>query len=136
MGTKANPGRFDCYANAGPDEPLFVLLARDKHAPTLLWLWSALRALDGEDAAVVDEARQCCEDMLRWAAAHGRRSVGLGQAALAGVLELIRTVNATPMPDAANDPTGFDTLRRWLAQTEFETATAAAPGTRPPTPDT
>lgn len=29
MGTKNNPGAFDCYANAEPDEPMFVLLARD-----------------------------------------------------------------------------------------------------------
>jgi len=28
MATKKNPGEFDCYANAGPDEPMFVLLAR------------------------------------------------------------------------------------------------------------
>lgn len=33
MGTKNNPGAFDCYANAEPDEPMFVLLGRDKHAP-------------------------------------------------------------------------------------------------------
>ena len=26
---KENPGRFDCYANALPDEPMFVLLARE-----------------------------------------------------------------------------------------------------------
>jgi hypothetical protein len=29
MGTKSNPGPFDCYAKAEPDEPMFVLLARD-----------------------------------------------------------------------------------------------------------
>ena len=28
MGTKNNPGRFDCYGNAEPDEPIFVLLGR------------------------------------------------------------------------------------------------------------
>ena len=39
MGTKNNPGTFDCYANAEGDEPMFVLLGRDKHAPTLVWLW-------------------------------------------------------------------------------------------------
>lgn len=30
MGTKNNPGEFDCYANAAPDEPMFILLGRDQ----------------------------------------------------------------------------------------------------------
>ena len=38
MGTKNNPGVFDCYANAEPDEPMFVLLGRDKDAATLVRL--------------------------------------------------------------------------------------------------
>lgn len=25
MGTKNDPGKYDCYASADPDEPLFVL---------------------------------------------------------------------------------------------------------------
>src|ERR1044072_2239185 len=65
LGTKNNPGKFDCYANADPDEPMFVLLGRDKHAPTLVWLWSTLRELDNEDPAKVQEARECCFDMMR-----------------------------------------------------------------------
>lgn len=36
MGTKNRPGTFDCYAAAGPDEPLFVLLGRDPVAPLLV----------------------------------------------------------------------------------------------------
>jgi hypothetical protein len=40
MGTKENPGAFDCYANAEPDEPMFVLLARDHRAPTLVRAWA------------------------------------------------------------------------------------------------
>ena len=36
MGTKANPGQFDCYAAAADDEPLFVLRANDPLAPSLL----------------------------------------------------------------------------------------------------
>lgn len=36
MGTKNNPGRYDCYANAEPDEPMFVLLGHDRHAATLV----------------------------------------------------------------------------------------------------
>lgn len=40
MGTKNNPGTFDCYANAKPDEPMFVLLARDKKAPEIVRAWA------------------------------------------------------------------------------------------------
>lgn len=94
MATKANPGAYDCYHNAEPDEPMFVLLARDKHAATLVWLWAVLRELDSEKPEVVAEARQCVQSMMLWAADHGRPSVGLGQAALVAVMELISGVNA------------------------------------------
>lgn len=123
MGTKNNPGAFDCYQAAHPDEPLFVLLGRDKHAPTLVWLWATLRELDGEDPAKVAEARQCCADMLAWAYAHDRPCVGLGQATLAGVFELIRSVNdaARKLGEApSNTATGLDLLRLFLAQTSFD----------------
>lgn len=119
MGTKNNPSQFDCYANAGADEPMFILLARDRHAPTLVWLWATLRELDGEKPQVVAEARDCVADMIQWAAAHNRRSCGLAQATLAGMVELIRTVNGA-VKSAENAPTGLETLRRWLAATEFE----------------
>ena len=45
MGTKNDPAPFDCYANAEPDEPMFVLLARDRVAPDTVRMWAALRAL-------------------------------------------------------------------------------------------
>lgn len=53
MGTKNNPGKFDCYANAKPDEPMFVLLARDQMAAFLTSIWSKVRAGDVEAASVV-----------------------------------------------------------------------------------
>ena len=53
MGTKNKPGQFDCYANAEPDEPMFVLLARDRLAPFLTSIWSKIRAGDFEAASVV-----------------------------------------------------------------------------------
>lgn len=43
MATKENPGEFDCYEHAKPDEPLFVLLARDPNAADLVRLWAAMR---------------------------------------------------------------------------------------------
>lgn len=44
MGSKLKPGNFDCYANALPDEPMFVLLGRDRLAPPLTAIWAAIRA--------------------------------------------------------------------------------------------
>lgn len=118
MGTKNKPGKFDCYDAAEPDEPIFVLLGRDKHAPTLVWLWSVMRELDGEVPDKVNEARECCGNMLSWAADHGRPAVGLGQAALAGVMELIRTANYKT-ENAKNIETHDDLLRLYLSKTEF-----------------
>lgn len=44
MGTKENPGKFDCYSKAAPDEPMFVLLARDPSAPYLVMAWGYLQS--------------------------------------------------------------------------------------------
>lgn len=63
MGTKSNPGKFDCYAEAGPDEPMFVLLGRDRHAPLLVRLWALLRHEEGEEEAKVREALECADEM-------------------------------------------------------------------------
>jgi hypothetical protein len=53
MGTKNIPGTFDCYANAEPDEPMFVLLGRDPLAPFLMSMWSKVRMGDLEAAGAV-----------------------------------------------------------------------------------
>jgi hypothetical protein len=53
MGTKNNPGKFDCYHNAEADEPMFVLLARDRLAGHLVSLWSKMRYGDLEAAHAV-----------------------------------------------------------------------------------
>lgn len=50
MGTKRNPGQFDCYAAALDDEPMFILLGRDPLAPLLVGLWAAIREADEEAA--------------------------------------------------------------------------------------
>jgi hypothetical protein len=55
MGTKRDPGKFDCYENALPDEPMFVLLGRDPLAPFLVSIWSAVRMADWEKAQRVFE---------------------------------------------------------------------------------
>jgi hypothetical protein len=73
MATKNNPGKFDCYANAMPDEPMFVLLARDSQAPFLIERWAEEREWDiknhfrpSEEEAMVSEARECANAMREW----------------------------------------------------------------------
>ena len=68
MGTKINPGEFDCYNNAEPDEPHFTLLARDTGAPDLVRLWAARREINQEAPEVVAEARACADAMEEWRA--------------------------------------------------------------------
>lgn len=66
MGTKLNPGAYDCFEKAAPDEPMFVLLARDASAPALVEMWARDRERHGEEAGVVAEARECAEQMRAW----------------------------------------------------------------------
>ena len=66
MGTKNNPGAFDCYAKAAPDEPIFVLLGRDPLAPLAVAAWIDAARRAGVDKAKLEEARKCRQDMLLW----------------------------------------------------------------------
>jgi len=73
MGTKNNPGSFDCYEAAEPDEPMFVLLARDPHAAQLVRMWIAMRRHaigEGEKPAShwdkIHEAENCAVAMDQW----------------------------------------------------------------------
>lgn len=73
MGTKQNPAKYDCYANALPDEPMFVLLARDPTAPAIVKEWAEMREQAIEtgnrprsDYTMVTEARDCALAMEAW----------------------------------------------------------------------
>lgn len=73
MGSKNDPGEFDCYANALPDEPMFILLGRDPSGPDLVNDWADIREAEinagkrpAEDRAMVEEARQCATNMRLW----------------------------------------------------------------------
>lgn len=46
MGTKEEPGEYDCYAKLAPDEPHFTLRAKDPAAPYLVRMWSESRRGD------------------------------------------------------------------------------------------
>lgn len=73
MGTKNSPAKFDCYGNALPDEPMFILLARDPDFHRLVCEWANRRDADircglrpESDRAMVLEARQCAADGQHW----------------------------------------------------------------------
>ena len=68
MPSKSNPDSFDCYANAEPDEPMFVLLGRDPLAPILVEMWATLRDANNPrpNPAKLAEARRCAELMRTW----------------------------------------------------------------------
>jgi hypothetical protein len=73
MGSKNEPGKYDCYANALPDEPMFILLARDPDFYRLVNEWADRRANDiscGErpdtDGHLVVEARMCASKGAHW----------------------------------------------------------------------
>ena len=68
MGTKSKPGTYDCYANAHPDEPMFILLGRDPFAPMLLEKWAELREAARGPSAKAEEARACAQAMRDWLA--------------------------------------------------------------------
>lgn len=67
MGTKRHPAKYDCYANADPNEPMFILLGRDLSAPGLVEDWALRREVSGEDPAIVQEAYDCAAAMKVWA---------------------------------------------------------------------
>jgi len=67
MGTKNNPSIYDCYSKAKSDEPMFVLLARDPLAPSLVRLWADLakdRSSNGPQKS--QEALACAREMQAW----------------------------------------------------------------------
>jgi len=66
MGTKNAPAKYDCYANADPDEPMFILLGRDRNAPSTVEAWANARELAGDDPAMIQEARDCASAMREW----------------------------------------------------------------------
>lgn len=77
MGTKNRPGKFDCYAAADPDEPLFVLRGSDKCAALVVGFWCSLKEAMVEqgtstiDGAKLVEARRCAASMEQWAHSQG-----------------------------------------------------------------
>lgn len=72
MGTKNNPGVFDCHDKADPDEPRFTLLGRDPFTPVMLELWAEMREDAGDDPERVKEARVLAHEARAWLTKIGR----------------------------------------------------------------
>jgi hypothetical protein len=73
VATKRNPGAYDCYHHALPDEPLFVLLARDATAPDLVDEWALRRVslrngVPDSELDQIIEAHACAAAMRSWRA--------------------------------------------------------------------
>ena len=69
MATKNNPSEYDCYQNAEPDEPIFVLVARDITAPDTIRDWCKHRVQEGKNGADDDQiqaALGCANLMEDW----------------------------------------------------------------------
>ncbi len=72
MGTKKDPGKFDCYDLLDPDEPYFLLMGRDPFAPKLVDVWAELYEDAGGDPDKAHEARVCAEEMRTELVKRGR----------------------------------------------------------------
>lgn len=71
MGTKANPSKYDCYAEAADDEPLFILRAKDPTAAILVRLWADMQGWkQGGDSYKTLEAKECADQMDKWRLEH------------------------------------------------------------------
>jgi len=104
MGTKNNPGAFDCYANAKPDEPMFILLARDAKAPSVVREWARMyRAQYAGDwtperQRKYYEAVDCADAMQAWAREPKRDlqitlpTKAIKSAIATGMKELVRSI--------------------------------------------
>jgi hypothetical protein len=73
MGTKNDPAEYDCHSNALPDEPIFVLVARDKSAPGLIRTWCTMRLAEmgagirsTDELPQIREAQACADAMEQW----------------------------------------------------------------------
>ncbi len=69
MATKATG--CSCYDKAAPDEPIFVLRAKDVLAPSVVRDWAYKALLAGTPLAKVKEALECSMAMGDWAFKNG-----------------------------------------------------------------
>jgi hypothetical protein len=66
-----------CWSRADDTEQVFVFRQRDRHAPALIRLWAEMREKEGEDTAVVNDARTVAQLMEDASVAQGRTFLSL-----------------------------------------------------------
>lgn len=77
MGTKNNPGKFDCYAKLEPDEPYFILRGKDPMGWLVVQVWVYLRKVSAHDdlppayVEKLNEAKVAADHMKAWALEKG-----------------------------------------------------------------
>ncbi len=106
MGTKSNPGSYDCYANAHPDEPMFVLLGRDPTGGALVRLWAEARQTMKPGDPKVLEAETCATAMDAWCRDAAHRTPSRKLLELLSFDDLaneLRRRGATVIPAAGGD---------------------------------
>jgi hypothetical protein len=89
-----------CWSRASDDEQVFVFRQRDRHAPALIRLWAEMREKEGEDAAVVNDARTVAQLMEDASVAQGRVVLSLD-----AVSSFAVTLKHPPAPAAQETPT-------------------------------
>lgn len=107
MGTKRNPGQFDCYLKAERDEPIFTLRAKDPASPALVRSWAndRIRRIDAGDYPLADhvkveEALACADAMEGWYLAHTQHQQDNGVLPLSVAQQGLNMEAATMHPDA------------------------------------
>lgn len=86
MGTKRNPGKFDCHAAANFDEPLFTLAGRDPLAGALIRMWHYVRS---RNPSVFNDAPDKLAEALRSADEADKWCVSLDKVPVGQILPLI-----------------------------------------------
>jgi hypothetical protein len=66
-------GKCACYDKAAPDEPIFVLRAKDVLAPHVVLYWACEAMKQGTPLDKVAEAVGLVEEMRDWQAKHGAK---------------------------------------------------------------
>lgn len=124
MGTKNDPGKYDCHTKAHPDEPMFTLLGRDPTAYHLVRIWTALSwghfamarvALDDAIAEIsvraaalqpehkLLEALACSDRMKEWLERSTASSAGTAAGSPARIAE-----NQTPKSESTGTSNAAD----------------------------
>ena len=73
MSTKKSPGKYDCYAAAQDDEPIFVLLGRDPFVAQLIRLWAYATLASGADIDKAESALFIAAECETWCQLEGRK---------------------------------------------------------------